>query len=431
MPYPPDEIAKLTVGSIEFDDWDTVWVQHRAAESSALFKFTCAEDDPLPGNFAALQFRPGDSCEIRLGGKLAMTDAVITIRQVAYDANSHGVMLAGHSMTWFPATSAAESKTGSFDNQPFERIARTVLTTAGQPPGKIKTIGSIDATPLKWAQINPGETVWDFLERLARPIGALLGSDHLGNFLLIGDHVGAHADMDLYEGRNILSCQCVISNENVFKEYDATGQAPPNDEVNGAASAEMEAQAPGTSPQFRKRKVPAEHPVTMDQLIKRAHNEAVWSEADKITATITVQGWLQGGTFELWHAGDVVYVYSPMAMLNMVLKIAVVTFTQDSKNGTVTTMNLVRPAALKDMNPENSADKTLAKFLPGEATDTTNVPYEPPPEVTPAEPPPEVTPQEQPREVSAESSPEAAPAPQILEVDIEEEEMTITPKPPG
>jgi prophage tail gpP-like protein len=51
----------------------------------------------------------------------------------------------------------------------------------------VKTIGTLNPTPFARLQVEPGEKLWDFLERIARPRGIVMGSDHLGNFLLIGE----------------------------------------------------------------------------------------------------------------------------------------------------------------------------------------------------------------------------------------------------
>ena len=70
-----------------------------------------------------------------------------------------------------------------------------------------------------------------------------------------------------------------------------------------------------------------------------AHRSAT---ARRSRANVTVQGWLRDGG-NLWRTGDNVYVYSPMAMLNLVMKIQTATFTQDNKGGTTTMLELVLP----------------------------------------------------------------------------------------
>ena len=80
----PEEIAKLHVGGSSFQDWETVWVQHRWSEGWPSFRFTAAENNEqlatllgargwlrTEGVWRRLKFKPGDSCYIELGGQLA------------------------------------------------------------------------------------------------------------------------------------------------------------------------------------------------------------------------------------------------------------------------------------------------------------------------------------------------------------------------
>ena len=87
------EQAELVVGSLVFQDWESVYVQHRWQQAWPVFKFTSTEGD-LPFDYRKLQFKPGDPCEILLGGQLAVT-GIITNRQVSYTATEHGIQLSG------------------------------------------------------------------------------------------------------------------------------------------------------------------------------------------------------------------------------------------------------------------------------------------------------------------------------------------------
>lgn len=380
----PDEVATLNVAGRYFADWTTVWVQHRYAESTPLFRFTAAERD-VPQVWTKLQFKPGDHCTIYLGGKLAINGIIVT-RQVAYDANNHGVVLSGKGLTWWAARSSVIDKTGNFDNMSFEQVARKVLAPF---PSGIKVVGQLDATPFARLQNEPGEKVWDFLERIARPRGVVLGSDHLGNFLLIGDHVGGVVQQ-LIEGQNILKMQCVITKEHIYEEYLVRGQTAASDEQHGKDASEQEASAPGTSNVKSTLLTPAEQPVWgKAELAMRASNEAVWHEGTVLTATVTVQGWLRSAG-ALWTPGDDVHVNSPMAMLNQVMKIQTATFTQDSQSGTLTTLELVAPWLLKDKIDYNVGNAG-APQEPGPGRSTTT-PAATPDAAPPLQTPPETLP---------------------------------------
>ena len=346
----PQETAVLTVNGVKFDDWESVFVQGRWADPFTYFRFTAAERDPVFGKqpydvplWQKLQFKPGDQCTVSLAG-VQVVDGYIDVRQVAYNATTHGVMLIGKSVTAWAARSSVDTKTGSFDGKNILQVAQEVL--APYPVG-IKTIGQIDLTPFVHLQNEKGELVWDFLERLARPRGIVMGSDSKGNFLLIGPHTFPTVTQ-LIEGQNIKSCQCTIRHDQTYTNYEVHAQATGTDDRSGTDASELHADANGrVANPFSKLITAAEQMVTsVAEVQARVDNEKVWHDDTEVQATITVQGWLYNES-RLWTPGDQVFVRSPMAMLNQDLKIQNVTFTQDSNNGTETVLDLVLPGLLK------------------------------------------------------------------------------------
>jgi prophage tail gpP-like protein len=339
----PDEIAVLVVEGGRFQDWESVWVQHRYGEPFAFFQFTAAEREPFASSWQAVRFYPDDHVIVTLGNKLAM-NGIITIRQVAYDKKSHGVQLQGKGITHWAAKSSVESKTGSFDNQSFEQIARAVLAPY---PSPVKTLGILD--PQKFTRVSnqPGETVWDFLERLARPRGIIMSSDHLGNFVLIDDHP-MDVSAVLSEGHNILKCQAIIDKDPFHKKYSSTGQTNNDGDAKTPSQAgEMMRSTGGSAPVYSHKITPAEQPVWgEEELQKRAESEALWTEGAIIEVNITVQGWKKPSG-DLWRVGEAYMVISPMIALAEPLGCQTATFTQDRSSGTLTTLKLVKPKLLK------------------------------------------------------------------------------------
>jgi len=356
----PDEIATLIVRGQKFEDWESVLVQERWADSFSYFKFTAAERDreilsqtPL---WSRLQFRPDDPCTILLAGQPAIKGFIET-RQIAYDAASHGVMLIGKSTPAWPARSSVDTKTGNFDGKNVEQIAREVLAPyAGFV--NVKTVGMPNPMPFDKMQNQPGEMIWDFLERIARVRGIVMGSDAFGNFLLIGDHT-APVVTDLIEGVNIKKCQAVFSKEYAYEKFVVIGQTAASDNNSGPAASEQRAEVPGHGRIKSTLITPTEQPVkSIVELYDRAKNEEVWNDGTEIKVSITVQGWLRDGK-SLWKVGDNVFVKSPMAMLNMTMKIQNSTFTQDNASGTQTTLDLVPPWLLKDGTTFNPNDPAM------------------------------------------------------------------------
>jgi prophage tail gpP-like protein len=360
----PQEVAQLVVNGAVFEDWETVWVQHRWADGWPLFRFAASERADMPTLWTALQFKPGDACTITLGGQLAITGIILT-RQTAYDANSHQVELVGAGRTWAAGTSSVDAEKANFDNMTLKQLADKAYGDRGVT---VRQIGRLDETPFPHLQATPGEQVFDFVEKQARLRGATLGSDHLGNMLLIGDHSGV-VTQNLVEGQNIKRMQCIISNEMMASVYSAVGQSANAEELSAAVAAKMRTDVPSeTYRGFDKFiQTPLEHPpMSQAEVDARAFYEKRFRDGTQITAHVTVQGWLRDG-IDLWRCGDDVQVTSPMAMLNFVMKIQTLTFQQDNQGGTTTELELVMPWKLAD-KPFGAVDSP-ANYFPLPQTD--------------------------------------------------------------
>jgi len=336
----PQEVAQLLLGSLVFEDWETVLVQHRWQQAWPTFKFASTEGS-LPTDYRKLQFKPGDPCTIQLGGQLAVT-GIITNRQVAYTATEHGIQLSGVGKQWGPATSSVPMKDNknNFDNKNAEDAIKKAVTQVG---GSLKVIGNVDKNIFERLQSFPGEQTWDFSCRVARMGCATMGTDHLGNFLLIGEH-SYPVTQELIEGQNILKMQCVFSNEQMYNEYALTGQFAVSDDKTQKQASEMRAKAEGVMEQaLRHIEIVTDQPVkSPEQLQRRANYEALQMDGTQLVCNVTVQGWLRDGK-NLWRCGDLVYIKSPMCPVDMAMKIQTATFAQDSRAGTTTLLECVLP----------------------------------------------------------------------------------------
>jgi prophage tail gpP-like protein len=290
------------------------------------------------------------------------TNGTILTRQTVYDANSHGVQLSGVSATYWGHKSSVYTSTMNFDGMTFEQVARKVMEPYNM---NIQTVGTLDAKPFEKLSAQYSETVWDFLERLARDRGVVLGTGADGAALLIGQHTKPVVS-DLIEGVNILRCSCTINVSTKFLKYGASVQRRGGDDSSGAKTSQIVKFADGTGCKSSFSLTPVEHPGDEDDAQKRANYEARWHEGYSVTAQVTVQGWLRAHG-SLWTVGDNVHVESDMAMLHQVLKIQQATFMQDNKSGTTTTLDLVVPWLLGDKPGYNPGNPTTPP-LPGAST---------------------------------------------------------------
>ena len=349
----PKEIAKLVVGGMYYSDWETVWVQHRWHDPYNYFRFTAAERDPVPALWDRIQFKPGDPCGIYLGGVLALT-GIILVRQVAYEANSHGVSLQGKGKAWEITGSILPEEGdggGNFKGDLTSVVSQVLAPTSVRIGG---ILGTIDGTPINeknGGHFQQGESRYQFIERLARMRNVDIANNKNGDVVLVGPHA-VTANAAVIEGENIISAQVVINGEDKYTYVLTSGQRPPDDQTNGTAASEMRAKVttpdpPGVSvPEFRPLLVPIEHPVlTQHEVEMRAEKEARFA-GTRIDADIVVYGWFdQNG--ELWKVGTEVIVNSPMVptddLPGGMLTIVTATFTQDSNSGTRTSLHLEEP----------------------------------------------------------------------------------------
>lgn len=390
-PYPgakPEEIAEIFVignededktrgtggGRGVFSDWETVWVQTRWREGEPAFRFTATERDPTPEFWNRLQIRPKDKVLIKLGGELAITGVVI-VRQTAYDPHSHAVSIQGKGEQWFTWRGAIidedngkmEYKGGIMD------IATQIMKPFGTKP---TPVGTVDNSEFAEPQHpTPGETVWHFLERLGRDKKVILGGNHLGALLLIGDHVGQIVD-ELIESVNIISCQCVINILDWYSKYVALGQAKRNGDKGSPADAAQQKRQVDSSfySKYSPLLVTLEQPVwTPEDIQKRADFEARTGEGTIIEVTVVLYGWFTSRGQPWIHCvGQDVMLKSPMTTLNNErLAIRTVTCTQDSQSGTRTQLELCAPWYLMERGPRagdtgsSNVPRDPAQGLPG------------------------------------------------------------------
>ena len=373
--FNPKEEAQINAGGVSVRDFETVWVQLRDGEAWDEFRFTMAERAP-PSEWSLIQLQPGMAAEITLGGKRAITGTIIS-RQVAYDATTHATQLYGKTSTVWATKSSAKTKTGTFDNKTFMQIV-TEIFKGGYIKYDVGILqeGKEFREPLKQVQIQQGESNWDFLERVGRPIGAIMSSDKDGNIVVIWPRTMTDAGA-LVEGENILKCNFVVTEDTTHAEYLVTAQCAGTDKQSGKDAQELIDGVKGIAPKASLLVTMAEGPLQNKGECKlRAANEMRWGDGARVHAQITVQGWINPFTGDLWFPGQVVSVVSPMIPLEgQALGIKSATFTQDNRAGTLTVLELVQPEYLngggtggKGWSPGDPAiNHTVPPFLQDKA----------------------------------------------------------------
>jgi len=334
--FNPSEIAVLVVNGTEFYDWLSIEVKIEIA-AYASFSFTCTEFSPIPSAWTSLKFKPGDKCDVYLGGVHVLKGYILT-RQVAYDGKTHAVQLSGVSLSFDIASSSIVTQAGNYDGYDWKRVTESLIKPFGVP---LKVEGNISSLPFKNLQIQPGELVWSCIERLATQRKIRLGSTGMGEVLAIGDHQAGSGD-GLVEGENILRARCIISDVLAAQKYIGQGQDTGNDEKWGDDVSKQRTSVSGSLQRFKQIIVSSETPDSDEGLKLRVQMEHNHSEGTKVEAQIVVQGWFSPSG-KIWNVRQYPFVRSPMLMVEEPLGVRAVTFRQSVSEGTTTTLDVISP----------------------------------------------------------------------------------------
>lgn len=364
----PQEIATIELAGGKFSTWESVRVELDFMDKATRsFQVQITEKTNKAAVWSTLRIKPGDECKVLLAGIPIISGGFVEQRQTAYDANNHGVLVAGRSKANDYVDSTVDRKNSHFRNKSFEDIAKKVLEPFGRSL-KIENPPKDFDKKFKDVSTNPGETAHSFIERLARARGAFVRDDKDGN-VVVGTASGkASGAVKLEEGKNIKSLNCLIRDDNIFSKIAAVGQQRGDDQVNGEQSRKPAAKTEGAASRYRPLDVLADEPGDAQDMAARVEHERNVMLGNVIECQITVYGWLKNGS-ELWDVGETIPVLSPMALLDHDLAIKTVVFMQDDKQGTVTLLTLVRPEALGAIAPPGISANSNASVLPGGKTE--------------------------------------------------------------
>lgn len=366
----PKEIAAIVVNGKSFEDWTSVTVSKDYSAPADLFTFTATEDtEDMNGltklSWANLKLKPGDQCEITLGRKKVTTGA-IEARQVSHNARTHGVQLSGRSKLGDIVDSSADVDTGQFKGYRFDAIAKRVLKPYSGITLKMK---GDPGEKFPDVNIHYGETVFQFLERLARQRKLHLRGDEDGN-LVAGDDdkENEKSVAQLEVGRNILWARGTIRDDFSFQYSKAVGQERGTDEKHGDAVRNLAAKVTNEGvKRYRNLLVIGEEAGDEKQLVDRLARELQEQHATSVDYECGVQGWFKPDG-NLWKEGEQVTVKDPLVFANssgqMDLAVQAVTFTQDSGQGTMTVLSCVILPALRARFPTGPQGEQANPFKP-------------------------------------------------------------------
>jgi len=321
--------AILKIGGGRFAGWKTLSCTRSIEQASNLFSLEVTER--WPGQPDRWPINKGDECELILDGATAIT-GYVDRRRPSFSADASGLTVGGRDRAADIVDSSArrpgsDYKTGDLGSLSLPALARQLCEPHDV---RVAVASGLDVgAAFANCSIDPGETVWECIERYARQRAVLVMSDGRGGLLLTRAGAGRSSGA-LIEGENIEGAELDDDDSERFARYVALGQSESTESWNGAQA--LHASGAANDPALRANRVKlltAETLATGVTLADRAAWERDIRRARGRSIVITVSGWSING--RLWQPNERVPVKIPRWDINAELLIKQVTSIKDEE----------------------------------------------------------------------------------------------------
>lgn len=338
--------ALLTVNGRIYDGWTDVRIRRGIDQISGAFALTVSER--RPSSTSARPIKRGDKCSVAVEGTTLITGYVDDVL-VQYDSRQHSLQIIGRDATGDLVDCSAMNLPGRWENRNLVQIAQALCKPFG-----IKVCAEVGTGDnFRAFALQPGETVFEAIERMCRLRGVLPVSNGLGA-LLITRAGSSKVPVRLVQGENILAAAGQLSWRQRHSFYVVKGQDSGFDQSTPEQNSgpKGEATDPGVT-RYRPLMIVSENPANSAQLKERALWEASVRRGRSAVARITVQGWqhVKG----LWQPNQLVGVTSEWLQLEGDLLIYAVTMIKDG-DGTRTDLEVCSPSAFELMELAEEED---------------------------------------------------------------------------
>lgn len=334
----PEQIT-LDVNRVRYGGWKSVRLMRSMEHIAGGFELSVS--DRWPGQDAPFPIHPGDACEVAIDDDTVITGYVDEVDR-AHDARSHEINVRGRDKTGDLVDCSAVSDKWEWANRKMEEIASDLIN-----PFSIGLLTLTDTGPRfpKFA-VEPGEPVFDALDRMSRICGVLMMSNGIGDLVITRRGI-ERVGTALVLGKNILSARVALSMMERYSEYTVLGDRNGGGSVGDTLFPEDLSQPKGQAKdgdvkRYRPLVILGENQGDAANFQTRAQWDLSVRRARASRATVTVQGWRHAD--DLWRPNKLVRVIDATLGLDADLLISAVTFTLD-ENGRRTELSLTYPDA--------------------------------------------------------------------------------------
>ncbi|MFV3383124.1 phage baseplate assembly protein [Pseudomonas sp. NY15354] len=353
----PLNAVTLRVNGLDYGGWKKVRISAGIERQARDFSLDVTWR--WPGQVQEIPIRPGDRCEVLIGEDLVLT-GWIDSTPVRYDAGQVNRSINGRSLTADLVDCSAINQPGQWQRQSVQQIVTALAAEYG-----VKVLSQVaETSKLADHSIEPGETVFESIDRLLTLSRLLSTDDTRGRLVIIRPGSAGHAVDGLVLGENLLSGEADLDFSGVFAEYRVTGQRSGSDTAHGAAASEVSALV--TDPRATRRRVLLIHEsgqMTPELAAARAN----WERGNRMGKALTIkyklQGWRQSNG-ALWLPNMLVRIVDPVIGIDRDMLISEIEYSLDA--GTVCNITVAPPDAF---DPEPKDPHSTRKLKKGGKAD--------------------------------------------------------------
>lgn len=341
----------LKVDGLSYEGWTGLQARRSIETIAGSFEVTVSEH--WTGQ-STRPIHPGKACQLLLDENPVITGFIDDFKP-AFSNDNHTIQISGRCKTGDLVDCSAIYKSGQWFGRKIEQIAKDLC----EPFGITVIVETDTGAAFTSFNIQPGETVFECIERAARMRALLLISDASGN-LVIARASKVKIATRLIQGGNILAASGQFSWRDRYSFYTIKGQSSGTDEWHGRKAAQGVSDVVDRSvTRYRPLVVISPDQGSGETLSKRASWEKHVRFGRGSRGTISVQGWSHADG--LWMPNSIVDVDCPFLDLNAAMLIAAVVYSIDEGGGTKCELEIVRPEAF-DLVEGIGREKLSKKF---------------------------------------------------------------------
>lgn len=335
MPDPRDQVT-LNVGNTKYGGWTSIAIKRGLEQLCG--SFDVAVTERWPNQVEERPIRAGDRCAVAIGGEVVVTGWIDAVR-TRYDAHQHVLRFSGRDAACDLVDCSAPL--GQFNGQKLGELVQHLA----KPYGIQVTLEIEDVEIYEAFTFDPGETVFDAIEKAARAAAALVVSDGRGGLVITRASRAQRVPDRLELGRNIVEADGLVAHYERYSQVTVLGQRNGNDFLDPEDTTSQIGRANDyTMRRHRPLIVISETVLDSDaDLQRRAEWEVRHREGRCRRAIITVHGWRHAGG-GLWQPNTLVPVRDRLLGIEREMLVVAVEFILDDQ-GTHTVLTLTDRAA--------------------------------------------------------------------------------------